>query len=603
MLAPALVALFLIALVGIGFAGSSGRIAAGVEIAGVNVGGLTPAQAQRKLEQTSRKLFWVPVEFRADGKRFSIAPVQIGVQTDWSAAIDTARHDGAGLGPLRGFKRLEMRFFGVDVAPPITHSPPALNRLLSRIARSVNHPAREPAIVLDGAEPSIASGHSGRALNRRTTARLIVRALGSPTREPVTLPVRVTVPKVRRSDLVRVMGQIRTAVSAPVLINLGAVRWRISPAQIEKMLVYPHDGQRNLSIASDKASTYLRFLTKQLDKPAKDATFSTSGLSVSVVPSHRGRVVDRVGTAAAILRAALDPANRVASVAITKTEPKRSTEQASAMGIKGLVGHYETSFGGVANRIHNVELVSKLIDNTFIAPGTVFSFNQTTGERNSKKGFLTAPVIINGEVSEGLGGGICQVSTTVFNAAFEAGLGIVERTNHALYISHYPLGRDATVNWPSTDLKFRNDTGHWLLLRTFSSSDTLLVALYGTPQHRRVESQAAPLHINGPPPLKKISDPTLPVGTTVVDDPGESSSSTSVHRLVYRANGKLLYDDTFYSSYRSSPKIVRVGTKKKPGKKKDKTDTTQTVTTPVDTGGGSTTVTTSPSPGEPVPTN
>ena len=129
------------------------------------------------------------------------------------------------------------------------------------------------------------------------------------------------------------MGQIRTVVSAPVLINLGAVRWRVLPAQIEKMLVYPHDGQRNLSIASDKDNTYLRFLSKQLDKPAKDATFSVSGLSVRVVPSHSGHVVDRKRTAAAILRAALDPANRVALVAMTKTEPKRSTKRANAMGI------------------------------------------------------------------------------------------------------------------------------------------------------------------------------------------------------------------------------------------------------------------------------
>jgi len=157
------------------------------------------------------------------------------------------------------------------------------------------------------------------------------------------------------------------------------------------------------------------------------------------------------------------------------------------------------------------------------------------------------------------------------------------------------------VNWPSTDLKFRNDTSHWLLLRTFASSDTLLVALYGTPQHRRVVSRAAPLRISGPPPLKRISDPKLPIGTTVVEDPGESSSSTSVHWRVYKANGKLLYDKTFYSSYRSSPKIVRVGTKKKPEKKKAKTGTTQTDTTPVDTGGGDTTVTTSTLPGETFP--
>jgi len=601
LLAPALIALALIALVGIGFAGSSDRVPAGVEIAGINVGGLTPVQAERKLEQTATKFAWAPVEFRAAGKRFSIAPAQLGIQIDWSAAIESARHDGDGLGPLRGFKRLEMRFFGANVAPSVRHSSLALNRLLSRIARSVNHPAHEPAIVLDGAEPSISSGHSGQALNRTAAARLIVRALGSLARAPVTLPVRVTVPKVHRSDLVRVMGQIRTAVSAPVLISLGAVRWRISPTEIEKMLAYPHDGQRNLSIASDKASTYLSRLSKQLDKPAKNATFAVSGPTVRIVPARSGRVVDREGTATAILRAALDPSYRVASVVLAKTKPRRSTAQARAMGITGVVGRYETSFSGVANRIHNVELVAKLIDNTFIAPGAIFSFNQTTGERNSTKGFLSAPVIINGEVSEGLGGGVCQVSTTVFNAAFEAGLGIVERTNHALYISHYPLGRDATVNWPSTDLKFRNDTGHWMLLRTFASSDTLLVALYGTPQNRKVESQAQPLQINGPPPLKKIPDPKLPVGTKVVDDLGVSSSSTSVHRVVYTAGGKLLYDDTFRSTYRSSPKIVRVGTKKKPGKT-DTTGTTQTDTTPVGTSGGGTTTTTGSSPGEPVPT-
>ena len=94
-------------------------------------------------------------------------------------------------------------------------------------------------------------------------------------------------------------------------------------------------------------------------------------------------------------------------------------------------------------------------------------------------------MIINGELTTGLGGGVCQVSTTVFNAAYEAGLKITERTNHALYISHYPQGRDATVDYPDVDLRFVNDTGHWLLLRTFVSSDSLTVGLYGTPTHRR----------------------------------------------------------------------------------------------------------------------
>jgi vancomycin resistance protein YoaR len=177
-------------------------------------------------------------------------------------------------------------------------------------------------------------------------------------------------------------------------------------------------------------------------------------------------------------------------------------------------------------------------------------------------------VIINGELQTGLGGGICQVSTTVFNAAYEAGLQIDERTNHALYISHYPLGRDATVNYPDLDLKFTNDTDNWLLVRTFVGSGSLTVNLYGTPQHRRVESTEEPLRVIGAPKVKRVSDPTMLKGQSEVLEYGEPARATSVSRKVYSASGKLLHEDTWYSQYRSEPRVLRVGTKPKPKPKK-----------------------------------
>jgi vancomycin resistance protein YoaR len=202
-------------------------------------------------------------------------------------------------------------------------------------------------------------------------------------------------------------------------------------------------------------------------------------------------------------------------------------------------------------------------------------------------------VIINGELKTGLGGGVCQVSTTVFNAAYEAGLPIVSRTNHALYISHYPQGRDATVNYPDTDLKFTNDTGHWLLLRTWVGSSSLTVALYGTPVHRRVVSETAPLVVTGPPPVRRVPDPSLPAGEKVLEESGSPSLSTSVERKVYDANGKLLYDTRFYSSYRGETRVIRVGTKPKPTETTT-TDTTSTTTTSKTT--TSTKTTTTPRP-------
>ena len=240
-------------------------------------------------------------------------------------------------------------------------------------------------------------------------------------------------------------------------------------------------------------------------------------------------MLDVPRSAKAVCGAALvtAPELRSAKLTVERADADRTTAEAQAMDIKGLVASYQTFYGGEANRIHNVQLVSHLVDKHVIAPGETFSFNGATGERTEDKGFVEAPVIINGELKTGLGGGVCQVSTTVFNAAYEAGLPIVSRTNHALYISHYPQGRDATVNYPDTDLKFTNDTGHWLLLRTWVGSSSLTVALYGTPVHRRVVSETSPLVVTGPPPVKKIKIRRSSSAQTAVEEPGSPSLKTS----------------------------------------------------------------------------
>jgi vancomycin resistance protein YoaR len=271
------------------------------------------------------------------------------------------------------------------------------------------------------------------------------------------------------------------------------------------------------------------------------------------------------------------------------------------MGITGLVSSYETIYGGDSNRRHNVQLVAHLVDKHLIAPGQEFSFNRTTGERTAAKGFLEAPVIINGELQTGLGGGVCQVSTTVFNAAFEAGLSITSRTNHALYISHYPLGRDATVDYPGIDLRFMNDTGHWLLLRTFVGESSLVVNLYGVPTHRRVEVESAPLRVVAPPPVERIADPALGPGEEVVEEYGLPAQATSVRRRVFSPSGKLMYDTTWSSSYRAEPRVIRFGVKPAPKATTTTTTTTPTTTTETTTAATTTTATTTPPPQSPPP--
>jgi vancomycin resistance protein YoaR len=566
-------------LFGLAFAGSPSTLADGVRIGGIDVGGLSTDHARRFLERRSHALADVPVVFTAAGRRFELRPRQMGVDVDWGAAVASAARQGGGAGPLRGFRRIEVRVFGADVEPSVRVYQAALDYELTRFARAVHRPRREASLRLRGLKPVVVPGRAGRILDRTAAADLVVHALAGLTRRPVELPVRRDLPRVVASDLSTAKTQVETALAGPVRLQLGSTRWRVPRWRLAQLLSLPSDGRRALAVGGPEADRWFSSLAQTIDRPARDADFAVTTTGIHVVPARNGLSLDVPATARALLAAALSRTNRVAQVAVQRSTPARTTAEAERMGITGLVSTYETFYGGDPNRIHNVQLVSHLVDRHLIAPGREFSFNRATGERTAAKGFREAPVIINGELETGLGGGVCQVSTTVFNAAYEAGLPITARTNHALYISHYPQGRDATVDYPSVDLRFVNDTGHWLLLRTFVGSSSLVVSLYGTPTHRRVVTDTAPLQAHGAPPVQRVSDPTLPRGQKVVESSGEPARTTSVRRRVYDAGGKLIADTTWYSSYRAEPAVVRVGTKRKPKPKKPTTTTTTTTAT------------------------
>jgi vancomycin resistance protein YoaR len=250
------------------------------------------------------------------------------------------------------------------------------------------------------------------------------------------------------------------------------------------------------------------------------------------------------------------------------------------MGIRTTLAVYSTGYAGSADRIHNLQLAVSLLDGTLVSPGGVFSLNEAVGERTAERGFRVAPVIVGDEYEEAVGGGTSQVATTIFNAAWEAGLKIAERNPHALYISRYPLGRDATVNYPNLDLKFVNDTKKWILVRGWSTSTGISIGLYGAPTGRRVVSAAGPLVVRGAWPVERIFDPELPKGERVVEEYGEPPRSVVVTRKVYLPSGELLYDETWSTYYRGEKRIVHIGTKApEPPPTTTTTTTTTTATT------------------------
>ena len=546
------------------YAGSPGTLPSGESIAGVDVGGLTTRQAVRRLEQKASALAGTPVAVRVAGRTFRLRQADLGIRVDWAGAVESARSKSDGFGPIRGFRRIFQQLFGLTITPTARAQGRALDAQFDRIVSSVGREPRDAAIVLHGLNPVVVPGRPGISIDRVDARKQLLARFAGLDRTPVVLALAPRRPQVTAATLAGSLAQVRTALSGPIVLQTGEARIEVGRWQLASILRMPDSTSRSITVAGKRADAFILRLQKALNREPKDATFAASGSVVRIVPDLVGRAVNVPATARNIVRAALSPANRNAVIVVQTKQAKRTAADAKAMGIKELVSTYTTEFGGVPNRIHNVQVVSHLIDDTLIAPGTTFSFNGTTGDRNASKGFLVAPVIINGELTTGLGGGVCQVSTTVFNAAYEAGLDITARTNHALYISHYPQGRDATVNYPDVDLKFVNDTKAWLLLRTFVSTYSLTVNLYGTSPHRRVVSETAPLVVTGRPPTEWDKDPKLLKGKKRIVMAGSPPLSTSVRRRVYSADGKLLYDNTWSSHYVGDKRVVHIGTKKPP---------------------------------------
>lgn len=558
-------------LVGLAFAGSPRELAEGTRIAGVDVGGLTPREAIARLDARFDAVARVPVVFVAGEQRFELSADQLGVRPDWRQAASAAARAGGGFAPIRGFRRLHTRVFGAEILPALAVSSGALEYALDEISAVVDRPPRSAALVRQGLRIAIEPAQAGARLDREQAEAVIARALGSLERSPraVPLPLLTERPPVTADMLRPAARHARIALSAPVILRGERRSFRIPRWRLAELLSLPSDGATRLAIAGPAADAYFRRLARRVERPPVDASFAVDGERVRVVPAQAGQALDVARTARSLLRAAISPTNRVARLVLVPAAPEITTAEARAMGITQRLSLYKTLYAGDADRITNLRLGVTLLDGTLVPPGGTFSLNGTLGERTLERGFRPAPVIIGNEYAEEVGGGTSQVATTVFNAAWEAGLKITERNPHSLYISRYQLGRDATVYWPSLDLKFVNDTKTWILVKGFVESDGIAVGIYGG-EKRRVVSSPGTLEITGSPPVERIKDATLPKGRVVVESAGSPPSRAVVTRKVYAADGTLLHDETWVTRYAGETRVVRVGTKVTPERERPK---------------------------------
>nr|MBA2461007.1 VanW family protein [Actinomycetota bacterium] len=252
---------------------------------------------------------------------------------------------------------------------------------------------------------------------------------------------------------------------------------------------------------------------------------------------------------AAVTAAAASPL-RTATLTLRETRADRTTREARALGIRERISTFTTEMGpSSSNRIHNVHLMAEYIDGTILKPGEKFSFNDSVGPRTEERGFREGQMIIGSLLLPAIGGGVCQTATTLFNNAFDLGLPVERRYNHSFYISHYPLGRDATVSWGGPDLVFRNDLRSGILIKTSYSDATLTFSFYGTKPNRRVVASTGPKVNWRTPQTTYALDPYAPRGSVrTVAGTNQPGFDVTVTRKVYE-RGKLKRKDSFTSAY------------------------------------------------------
>lgn len=358
------------------------------------------------------------------------------------------------------------------------------------------------------------------------------------------------------------------------ILNQGRTGQRMKDLRaLYRLVVFPQEIKPEFAYSREKLEGFVSAVSAEIDRPVQDALFEfRGGKVVTFQVSKEGRSLKREEIKSLIILAFSQMPGKetvALELPVEKLVPKITTAESNRLGIKELLGEGESFFNdSIPTRIHNIALAASYLHGVVITPGETFSFSAKVGAITAETGYQQAYVIKEKKTILEDGGGVCQVSTTMFRAALNAGLPIVERHPHYYRVGFYeqggyPPGLDAAVYPPSPDFKFLNDTPSYLLIQTEidQSRKRLAFKIFGTADGRKIELQKPVIHSQTPPPEPTyIDDPTLPAGVIKRTDQAHWGAKVSVKRRVIKADGTTKEDKEFWSTYVPWPAVYQRGT-------------------------------------------
>ncbi|HEX6758930.1 MAG TPA: VanW family protein [Propionibacteriaceae bacterium] len=525
------------------------------QISGVAVGGLSRTEAIQKLSVELGARAAEPLNLTVGERQAQLKPVDAGLTVDYAKSVDAAG-GGKSLNPLRILTTLTG---GSAIDAVVVVDQAKLQAAVGQLGKTFNHEPVDAAVAYHGTKIKQKHARDGTALRQDPAAVTITSSFLKVT-GPIALPADITSPAITDDEADKVVDTFaKPAISASIKVNIsGAGSFEVSPKMLAGSISFrPQDGnlatvlnekklRRNADPAIDKV---------ELVEP-KNATVRLVNGKPKVIAAVNGTTVTADNLKKAVEPVLIKPAaERKVSVQLTGAKAKFSTADAEKLRIKQVTGQFTTYFPYLPYRNINIGRAAARINGTVLKPGEIFSLNQIVGERTKANGFTEGYIIKDGRFRKELGGGVSQSATTTFNAMFFAGLKDIEHKPHGLFIDRYPPGREATVAWPSLDLKFQNDTKYGVLVQAYivkgtpSSRGSITVRMWSTKTYDKVVATA---------PIKS----NFTTGRDIKDDSKDCEPTSPVRgfdvrfqRLFYQ-DGSVVRRENFSWRYEPTDRVI-----------------------------------------------
>ncbi|GAA3610569.1 VanW family protein [Marihabitans asiaticum] len=510
------------------------RAASGTTVGGVNVAGMTGDEARAALERGVSDQASDEVAVTLGDQSQSIAPADAGLAIDYDASLEGLT--GFSLNPMDLYDHVRGGT-AHDLVTDVDRD--ALAAAVDEVGSTLDTKPKNGSVSLEGAKVKTTKSVPGREVDREALVDAI--DAGWPDTGTYQATAKTLEPALTQADIDSFVGELKPLVSGPVVVRTTdelakddkTVSFEVPvDALASAISVKVEDAELTRDIDTEKVTAAVLDAGDSSGalRAAKDATVQVRGVSdFSVTPSKNGLGLKKDSIAEPVLEAMSKTGDkRVATVDSESTKPKLTTAQAKKTLPTEQISTFTTYMSTGGTRVDNIKLAARNLDGAYVPPGGTFSLNQHLGPRTAAKGYKEAGVIYAGRLREDYGGGISQLSTTLFNAVFFSGARIEEFHPHSFYISRYPEGREATISYPGVDNRFTNDTGAGILIKASASDSQVTVSFYGRKKYDVDAQKSERRNVTQPKTIRDSGEECVPQTPT----PGFDVTVTRIMRPV-----------------------------------------------------------------------